>query len=171
MSVYEQRDDDVMTTSSSAGTYDEYHDDEAMQSSRSSFYASSDRTTETSETSDGMLSSPPSPKKVMKWNHGSRYGLELLIGVRHPSAALSFDHGAYMIAKRQDEPFYRACFFFASSEIRFTHPDLSTALRQVFDLRAKGWTYMREPLDVYVTCHGTGLPPADGPFWRRNRYP
>ena len=154
-----------LTEASSMAEEEHYVDDDIMNNS------SPER-----GTSEDMRSSPPSlpfflPANAMRANHGTRYGLELLIGVRHPSASLSFDHGAFMIAKRRDEPFYRACFFFASSEIRFTYADARTALRQLFDLRGKRWTYMREPVDVYVTCHGTGLPSEEGPFWKRSRYP
>lgn len=103
-------------------------------------------------------------------DHGARYGLQHLYGYRHPTSPSVADdaHGAFMAAKRWDETQYRCCVFYDGAEIRFRYNyDGAELQRQVKRLTDRGWAVMREPSDVYVTTHGTGLPSGDRPFWRR----
>ena len=99
-------------------------------------------------------------------DHGKKYGLSCLVGLRHPNSSLSFSHGAVVFARKSGERYYRCCVFHESSEIRFIYSNSSEMDNQARYLIGKGWRFIREPVDMYVTCHGTGLPSPDQPFWR-----
>jgi len=109
-------------------------------------------------------------ENLSRYNFSQSYnGLTLLTGYRHPSSPCVQEdaHGAFVVAKWCDEYYYRCCIFYDGAEIRFVYNDREEVNDQVDRLRERGWVPIREASDMYVTCHGMGLPESGRPFWKK----
>lgn len=95
------------------------------------------------------------------YNHGPRFKINLLIGLRHPESEQLSAHGAFVVAQLTGEGFVRTCSFYDGAEITSTCSP--TALDDTITyLLHRRWVWMGQS-DIMVACHGMSLPCI--PFW------
>ena len=75
-------------------------------------------------------------------------------------------HGAFIAVKKVDDADTQICTFHDGAEIVGILSSLESVNSQLNALKDRGWVSMGDS-DLYVTCHGMGLPQA--PFWDRVR--
>ena len=86
-------------------------------------------------------------------NHGFKYNLQWLLGLRHSSTPSGAAHGAVVISKSQHSKMFLICSFFEGNQI-------------VGNIDNEYDVYIQLQKMLDTSCHGMALPGPDQPFWK-----
>lgn len=100
-----------------------------------------------------------------QWNCGKRFGVDFVVGLRHPDSLAISAHGAFVAAKPSSHDIIRVCTFHTGLQFPALCPSDVMLERQVTKLLDEGWKWMTAN-EVYVCCCGMSHPGPDEPFWK-----
>ena len=103
------------------------------------------------------------------FNNCVNFGIFSVIGLRHPESLAISAHGAFVVAKVNDQEISRICVFHNGIQFPALCPSNVMLAQQISKLVEEGWIRMTKD-ELNVCCYGRSHPGPDEPFWQHRSF-